>query len=80
MITKEQQIAILRVYLRDTSEAESFLQFRRRVMCPTNKGTWISALESYAQFRDRITRGHNCLMLQWKGMWLGIEPDGYTHS
>ena len=57
MITKAQQNAILRVYLRDTSEASSYLQFRRKII-----------------------RGHGCLMLQWKGMWLGIEPDGYTHS
>jgi hypothetical protein len=57
MITKAQQQAILRVYLRDTTEAQSYLQFRRR-----------------------IVRGFDCLMLPWKGMWLGIELDGYTHS
>ena len=21
-----------------------------------------------------------CIMVPWLGMWLGIEPDGYTHS
>lgn len=21
-----------------------------------------------------------CIMVQWCGMWLGIEEDGYTHS
>jgi len=21
-----------------------------------------------------------CVMLPWCGMWLGIEPDGHTHS
>lgn len=24
--------------------------------------------------------GSGCIMLQWRGMWLGIERDGYTHS
>jgi hypothetical protein len=24
--------------------------------------------------------GSGCIMLPWKGMWLGIEKDGYTHS
>jgi hypothetical protein len=57
MITKAQQKAVLKVYLRDIEEASSYLQFRRRVK-----------------------RGRDCIMLQWKGMWLGIELDGYTHS
>ena len=57
MITKAQQKAVLKVYLRDIEEASSYLQFRRRVK-----------------------RGRDCIMLQWKGMWLGIEADGYTHS
>ena len=24
--------------------------------------------------------GDNSIMVQWCGMWLGIEVDGYTHS
>jgi hypothetical protein len=34
-------------------------------------------------FRGKVTRGiglGGCVMLPWCGMWLGIEPDGYTHS
>jgi hypothetical protein len=57
MLTKAQQKAVLKVYLRDTGEASSYLKFRRRVI-----------------------RGFDCVMLPWKGMWLGIEKDGYTHS
>ena len=22
----------------------------------------------------------DCVMVPWAGMWLGIEPDGHTHS
>ena len=37
---------------------------------------------SYLAFRRTAQKAYiiNCLMIQWKGMWLGIEPDGYTHS
>jgi hypothetical protein len=36
---------------------------------------------SYRQFRKRAVHGFiDCLMLEWCGMWLGIESDGYTHS
>ena len=35
---------------------------------------------SYLQFRRTVQRGYDCLMVEWCGMWLGIETDGYTHS
>ena len=35
---------------------------------------------TYRQFRRRVVQGFDCLMLEWCGMWLGIETDGYTHS
>ena len=37
---------------------------------------------SYLQFRRRVQfgYGYDCLMIQWCGMWLGIEKDGYCHS
>jgi hypothetical protein len=31
-------------------------------------------------FRVQPALAINCLMLPWCGMWLGIEPDGNTHS
>jgi len=36
--------------------------------------------KSYIEFRRRVIRDFDCLMLKWCGMWLGIEQDGYTHS
>ena len=56
-ITKAQQQAIKRIYLRDQNNGLSYLQFRRSVK-----------------------EGYDCLMVEWCGMWLGIETDGYTHS
>ena len=37
---------------------------------------------SYREFRKRVSSGWGCVMVQPidGGMWLGIEPDGYTHS
>lgn len=35
---------------------------------------------TYRQFRRGVQPGPGCVMVQWAGMWLGIEPDGYTHS
>ena len=35
---------------------------------------------SYLQFRRSVSPCFDCLMVQWFGMWLGIEKDGYTHS
>lgn len=36
---------------------------------------------TYRAFRARARPGFDgVLMLQWCGMWLGIERDGYTHS
>jgi len=35
---------------------------------------------TYLQFRRQVQPGPGCIMVPWAGMWLGIEPDGYTHS
>ena len=37
---------------------------------------------TYKEFRDTVQPciGDDSVMVQWSGMWLGIETDGYTHS
>lgn len=37
---------------------------------------------TYRAFRKTVVSvfPFDCLMVQWSGMWLGIESDGYTHS
>jgi len=35
---------------------------------------------SYLSFRRQAFLGPGCIMIPWRGMFLGIEPDGYTHS
>jgi hypothetical protein len=39
--------------------------------------------KTYREFRTTVQPqlcGDSAVMVQWCGMWLGIEPDGYTHS
>jgi hypothetical protein len=33
-----------------------------------------------AMRRSEVFPGPGCIMVPFAGMWLGIEPDGYTHS
>lgn len=35
---------------------------------------------TYKEFRKTVQPGWDCVMVEWCGMWLGIETDGYTHS
>jgi len=38
--------------------------------------------ETYRQFRRKVRQASydTNIMVPWCNMWLGIEPDGYTHS
>lgn len=69
-LTKEQQHALRNVFLRSEPEAGTN---RRWVF----NNDWP---KSYLQFRRAVQPGPDCVMINWQGMWLGIEPDGYTHS
>jgi len=46
------------------------------------KRIWLRGADqrTYRQLRRDVLPGYDCVMLQWAGMWLGIERDGYTHS
>ena len=48
-----------------------------RVFCRDPDGS-----QSFLAFRRRAMRAtfDNSYMIRWCDMWLGIEPDGYTHS
>ena len=38
---------------------------------------------TYREFRKRANLRNSfmgCLMVPWLNMWMGIEPDGHTHS
>lgn len=39
--------------------------------------------ESYLDLRRKVVPqlfGDGAVMVRWAGMWIGIEPDGYSHS
>lgn len=65
ILTKEQRAALKRVFDREPIYA----QFTKNRV-------------SYRQFRRTVQPyfGGECIMVPWKGMWLGIETDGHTHS
>ena len=46
----------------------------KRVFSRDNQGL------TYLAFRRGVVPGPGCIMIKWCNMWLGIEPDGYTHS
>ena len=61
---KAQREALKRVFFRINADA-------RRNGTPTT---------TYRDFRYTVRPGCGCIMVPFAGMWLGIEPDGYTHS
>jgi hypothetical protein len=64
ILTRAQREALYRIYIR-----------------PVN-GTTRTGLRGYRSFRRMVSHDAlmGCVMVQWAGMWLGIEPDGHTHS
>jgi hypothetical protein len=68
--TKEQRRALYSIWRRDNERPALTLHLI---------GT--KSYGEYLKFRRTAVQSHmGCMMLPWKGMWLGIEPDGYTHS
>jgi hypothetical protein len=78
--TRLQREAIFRVFQRDFPRWLS--PGKRAIMWPGSGRDSIVKVPTiqYRRFRKRVQPGPGCVMLPWSGMWLGIEPDGYTHS
>ena len=52
-----------------------------RVYTRTLEGTnRAPCIRDYRRWRRTVQQGYDCYMVQFAGMWLGIERDGYTHS
>lgn len=71
--TKAQRVALKRVFDRCALDQNAN-------RAPMNYGYYGLTVLSYRQFRKRVHSGSGCIMVQWCGMWVGIEPDGYTHT
>jgi hypothetical protein len=65
-LNKAQQRALARVYSR----------------CPIYARKDDETPLTYRQFRKTVQHSYSCdcAMVEWAGMMLGIETDGYTHS
>lgn len=72
-ITRKQREAIKRVFDR----CPLYAYDGRAVTTPRYHG---HREMTYRQFRRTVAQAYDCLMVNWCGMWLGIERDGYVHS
>lgn len=68
--TKAQRLALKRVWLRVFNEKPARTLTNDELVIALN----------YRAFRRTVQPGPGCIMVPFAGMWLGIEPDGYTHS
>jgi len=78
-LTRAQREAVKRVY--DRGPIFPKLSKLEEQMLLAGRPTVVPI--TYRQFRRGVQPMFGCdgsVLIQWAGMWLGIEPDGYTHS
>ena len=78
ILTKAQRKALFKIYRRDFPSWETPF-YRVGKYGDTER---VSSYH-YRRLRKQVQPyfdNSGCVMLPWKGMWLGIETDGYTHS
>lgn len=68
-VNRAQREALLRVYRRAQGDDIRRSMTQREYMAFT-----------YRAFRRTVQPGPGCIMVPYASMWLGIEPDGHTHS
>lgn len=81
--TKAQRKALFKVFQRDFPGWVTPAKRHGHKPCPHcgYHGDIVKVpTKQWRSFRKRAMGGPGCLMIEWRGMWLGIEPDGYTHS
>jgi hypothetical protein len=76
--TRAQRDALWRVFQRD------FPNWLTPTKRASHHGSVVKVPSvQYRRFRAQVQPlfdKSGCVMVPWAGMWLGIEPDGYTHS
>jgi hypothetical protein len=77
-LTKAQRKALFKVFQRD------FPTWQSPITRLTSRGDRVRMPSvQWRRFRSLIQPYFDksgCVMVPWRGMWLGIETDGYTHS
>lgn len=80
-LTSEQETAIVRLYERDQRLVADNLAYEQKhgeTLPPHyTKPFWPDLAACRASVQPTCCE---CAGIQWRGMFLGIEPDGYTHS
>jgi hypothetical protein len=76
--TRAQREALFRVFQRDFPSWVT--PTKRRINTLKGDDTIDVPSIQWRRFRSKVQPGPGCIMIQWANMWLGIEPDGYTHS
>lgn len=79
ILTRAQREALFRVFKRDFP---NWVSPTSRTNHTTGEVVKVPSIQ-YRRFRAKVQPlfgGDGCVMLPWAGMWLGIEPDGHTHS
>ena len=67
----------MKLYDEDWGQLTTDQQNRlREVYCRKDNGMTFEDFLNKA-YNDRLM---GCVMVEWSGMWLGIEPDGHCHS
>lgn len=81
--TRKQREALFRILQRDFPSYVTPTQRFERIPCPQCSYTGDTVRipsTNYRKLRKSVQGGSGCIMVPRWGMWLGIEPDGYTHS
>jgi hypothetical protein len=76
--TRAQRQALLRVYNRAVVYVNPITG-----TVGSNRSEFDESPLTFRQFRQRVMPTFNCdscIMIQWCGMWVGIEVDGYCHT
>ena len=74
-LTREQRLSLKRIY--DRCPLYKLAADPPPYSIPSNGPI------TYREFRKLVTPyfdNSGCIMVQWCGMWIGIEVDGYAHS
>ena len=77
-LTPQQHDALKKIHARGPLVWDSANRFL--VTPPDNFTGTPLTVESLEEALRPMMCGDGCALLPWQGMWLGIEPDGYTHS
>lgn len=76
-LTKAQRVALWHLFQRDFP---SWVSPTRRHHSGMELGIIKVPTVQWRRFRKSAVATADCVMIEWHGMWLGIEKDGYTHS